>query len=277
MRHPKGGSQRSTSKRKNTIRKAIASIRKGHKMTRVKKQYKQWKEKKQGNVKSGKTMTRAWIMPVILAVICSTVLVYSCLIGQPAFVGDLSLKGDTVETLTKMTSRITGSLDVISLMRRRDKCDPIAYLVDIGFKLIIETLNGGIIDELKMVLKKVNNAFDIISNIKLDKLSFLFTLPPLLGCLMFLLGFLVTLLPLSVNKKAALLGTIERQIIMFASLSLIFYMTITELFLALVRGVPLINLTITNGPLVQIGLLVSFVLILAFAKLKISQLIPVEL
>ena len=246
-------------------------------MKRVKKQYKQWKEKKQENVKVCKTMTRAWIMPVILAVICGIILVYSCLIGQPAFVGDLSLKGDTVKTLTKMTSRITGSVDVISLMKKRDKCDPIAYLFEIGFKLIIETLNGGIIDELKMVLKKVNAAFDIISNIKLDRLSFLFILPPLLGCLMFLLGFLVTLLPLSANKKDALLGTIERQIILFASLSLIFYMTINELFLALVRGVPLINLTITNGPLVQIGLLVSFVLILAFAKLKISQLIPVEL
>ena len=291
----KGRKQSSGIHRNNTVRKTIEYIKTEHRKIKEedkhernkdpktntandkwrKKQTSQRKEQQKSNA-SNTRMTRVWAMPLIPALLCASVLVYSCLMGQPAFIGDLSLKGATVEILNNMTNKILGSLDEISLMTNRDTCDPINKLVEAGFKIALEILAGGVIGELKKVLSEVKKAFDIVPNITLDSMSFVFILPPLLGCLMFLLGFLVTLIPLPIAKKVTLLGTIERQAMMFASMSLTFYMTTTESFLALVNGVPLMNVAITNGPLVQFGQLVSFVLILAFIELKISQLIPID-
>ena len=137
-------------------------------MKKIKKKiYKQQKEqKKREKAQACNTrMTRVWAMPLIPALLCASVLVYSCLIGQPAFIGDLSLKGGTVETLNNMTNRITGSLDVINLMNNRDTCDPVDYLVAKGFEIIISILKDGIIDELKIVLNKSQGCFWYCSRI----------------------------------------------------------------------------------------------------------------
>lgn len=226
--------------------------------------------------KSNMQNTRAWIFPMLAATCCLGMLVHGFSVNNSTFTVKFSLREDTLKILHHVDKTIKSALEEVTRTKKRDKCDPISFLVDAGFKLVSDALTGAIIDDLKRRLDLIQSSFEFESNISTDKLNYVFIVPPLLASMMFVFGFVTTLLPMPLQKKVYLLSFIEHKIQLLIWTTLTIHMGCRDSIISLAKGVPLMHISVDDGPVIDKGNIAAFILILALVELKLSQLSPVS-
>ena len=231
---------------------------------------------KRGQSTNNIRLTRVWVMPMVLALLCTCMLVYSYIKGQSALGADTPLSGPIIQTLNDADQKVTDSVNSISAITKRKKCDPVDLAVLALLSIASKILLGGISDALGNVLEEIKATFDSIPKLDFNTYPGIFIAPPLLCCLMLPVGFIITIIPLPRKKAITILRIVEGLFLVLILINLIFYIVGIMAMTAIVSVIPLFNVQIEIGPLVHYGLLSSIVMILAFVDLKINQLMPLD-
>lgn len=220
----------------------------------------------------------AWFMPLCPALFAGLLVTFVIVFQPPMYVIYTRLNGQVSALeadISVGSERLADGADTMD--GEKTLCDLITAVVTAPFMDVFNALTPAIIPEITAFVTKMKSVFTIPISVSLSGWAhFIFSGLPGLACFLFILGFILTLVPCcSDYTKSLILGQLKQVILIIVLASLSFSLTAAMAIQRLIENFPLVEITVEYGLAIQLGLLANFVLLLAWVELTISSFVPV--